>query len=223
MLFDVGNTLLFLDPDRIEGVFAAHGVPFDRPRFLAVEEVARARVAAAVTDGQDGTEGDLWGPYFQEVLIGTGVPEDALPAVGDGLRDAHRQAHLWSWAPGWVADALGALKSHGLRVAAISNADGRIEQALEHGGLRGHLEFVIDSGTVGVAKPDQRIFRMACERLDLPADACAYVGDVPPVDVTGARGAGLMPVLVDPIDQFAQVSVARVRTVAGLPDLFSNL
>jgi len=211
---------VFLDPARVGTLFEDAGVAFDEPRFFEAELRARGRVAAGAREGHDGTEADLWSPYFREVLEGSGAPQDRLEALGLRLRAAHAEAHLWSWAPPEVGAALARLQEHGYRLAAISNADGRMERALITAGLRDQLEFVIDSGHVGVAKPDPRIFAMGAERLDLDSSQCAYVGDMLPIDVLGAQRAGMHPVLVDPLDQFAQVSVDRVRSVGELPDLF---
>ena len=106
----------------------------------------------------------------------------------------------------------------GYRVGIVSNADGRVEALFEAVGLAAHVEFVIDSHTVGVAKPDPRIFRMGAERLGLPPEEILYVGDVYAMDVVGARAAGLRPLLLDPFDQFgAWDDVERIRTVRDLP------
>jgi putative hydrolase of the HAD superfamily len=40
------------------------------------------------------------------------------------------------------------------------------------------FETVVDSGFVGMRKPDPAIFALALERLDLPADACVFVDDL---------------------------------------------
>ena len=39
------------------------------------------------------------------------------------------------------------------------------------------FETVVDSGFVGMRKPDPRIYALVLERLALPADACAFVDD----------------------------------------------
>lgn len=179
-------------------------------------------MAGRVKAGQVGTERDLWRPYFEEVLVGTGAPPDRLERLGEGLRQAHLDAHLWSWAPPEVARTLETLRNRGFRLAAISNADGRMGDAVTHAGLDEHLEFLIDSGAVGVEKPDPAIFEMGCSRLGLPPSECAYVGDIVPVDVEGAAGAGLTPVLVDPADQFTEVEVLRIRSLSGLLDVFPS-
>jgi putative hydrolase of the HAD superfamily len=46
-------------------------------------------------------------------------------------------------------------------------------------------------------KPDPRIFELACERVGVPAERSAHVGDHMYADVIGARAAGMRPVLID--------------------------
>ena len=57
---------------------------------------------------------------------------------------------------------------------------------------------LIDSGAVGVEKPDPRIFHLALDALDADPARTAYVGDMPRFDVVGANRAGLRPLLMDP-------------------------
>ncbi len=58
---------------------------------------------------------------------------------------------------------------------------------------------ILDSAVVGVAKPDPRIFHLALEALDVPADGTVlHVGDSLRYDVAGALAAGLQPVHMDP-------------------------
>jgi putative hydrolase of the HAD superfamily len=55
------------------------------------------------------------------------------------------------------------------------------------------FETVVDSGFVGVRKPDPRIYTLVLDRLDLPAEACAFVDDVD-VNVDAARELGFRAV-----------------------------
>ena len=86
----------------------------------------------------------------------------------------------------------------GLVVGVISNSNGSVRRALEEAGLAAHLEFVIDSSVVGVAKPDPRIFELGLRAAGTTPEQTIYVGDSYFVDVVGARGAGLRAVLFDP-------------------------
>ncbi len=41
------------------------------------------------------------------------------------------------------------------------------------------FEVVVDSGFVGMRKPDPEIYALVLERLALPAEACVFVDDLP--------------------------------------------
>ncbi len=144
------------------------------------------------------------------------MPEERLPAVGERVKEVHDRSHLWTHVPEGISEALQRLGEAGYRLAVISNADGRVEGLLERAGLRGHFEFVLDSHVVGVEKPDPEIFRLGVERLGLEPRECLYVGDLYPVDVVGARRAGLRALLLDPFDRM-DVPVDRIPAVTGLP------
>jgi putative hydrolase of the HAD superfamily len=55
------------------------------------------------------------------------------------------------------------------------------------------FETVVDSGFVGVRKPEARIYEMTLERLGLPAESCLFVDDLPH-NCEGAREAGMAAV-----------------------------
>lgn len=86
-------------------------------------------------------------------------------------------------------DVLPALERLAARFPLLALSNGNADVALT--GV-GHC-FVgrVGAREAGVAKPDPRIFAMACETLALPADAVLHVGDSWHHDVLGARAAGL--------------------------------
>ncbi len=216
-MFDAGNTLVFLDPEAVGDAFRAASVPFDEDRFRRAELVARLELVARVSDGDDGTEAENWRTYFRRLLELSEVPLHRAPAVSAEMRAAHARRHLWTYAPSGVLRALRALRDAELRLAVVSNADGRMEDALEDAGVRDLLEFVIDSASVGVTKPNPAIFHMAAGRLDVETGRCLYVGDLFPVDVVGARRAGMRTLLVDPGGLGTALPVHRISGVEHLP------
>lgn len=216
ILFDAGHTLVFIDPDRTRGVFARAGVEVSEVRFREAERTAREELTRGVRDGQMGTEPELWRRYFERLFAESGIPDDRLDQVGNGIREEHRREHLWTGVDPETGPALDALLAAGFRLGVISNADGRMEGAIERAGLRDRFEFVIDSEIQGISKPDPGIFHAATVRLGLPPSECLYVGDLYPVDVIGARGAGLEAVLLDPLGVL-DFPVDRIPTVADLP------
>lgn len=216
ILLDAGNTLLFVDPVRVLPVFRDEGVEADRATFREAEYRARRRLAGVVSDGHRGTEDHVWEHYFLTLFEECGVPADRMAVVGRRLQEMHRRSHLWTHVEEGTAAALESLAGAGYRLAVVSNADGRVEGLLERAGLRSHFEFVVDSHVVGVEKPDPGIFRHALRRLELEPADCLYVGDLYPVDVVGARGAGLEAVLLDPFGRI-EAPVDRIPSVAHLP------
>lgn len=100
----------------------------------------------------------------------------------------------------FVADAEAALQRsrdllqrlHGkVRLGVISNFYGNVRLLLDDAGITPLLDTIIDSGNVGVSKPDPQIFRLALAELDTDAAEALYVGDTFEKDVLAAHRAGL--------------------------------
>jgi putative hydrolase of the HAD superfamily len=158
--------------------------------------------------------------HFQAMLADVGIGGEEYSRVGPAIRDEHRRAHLWATTRTGTAEALADLRRAGFLVAVISNADGTVERLLEQAGLRAHLEFVVDSGVVGVEKPDRRIFELALARGGVRAEESWYVGDIYPVDVVGARAVGMEPILLDPLGRYGD---RDCRTAPDVPSLSREL
>jgi putative hydrolase of the HAD superfamily len=62
------------------------------------------------------------------------------------------------------------------------------------------FETVVDSGFVGMRKPDPEIFALTLERLGVPAEACVFIDDLEP-NVRAAREVGLHAVWFRDTDQ----------------------
>jgi len=215
VLFDAGNTLVYIDPRRLRDVFLAAGADVGVREIRRAELEARRVLHAALREGQVGTEPEVWQEYFTDLFRRVGVPAERLSEVGRLLGRAHGEAHLWTWVEAGTATALDRLREAGYRLAVVSNADGRVESLLEDVGLGDRFEFVVDSEVVGFEKPDRRIFDHAVDRMGVGASACLYVGDLFTVDYVGATGAGMGCVLLDPLGLYG----ARAPTVSALTQL----
>lgn len=215
VLFDAGNTLIYVHPGRVAEILRTAGADVDAQGVRRAERAARRRLNEVIDDGHLGTEPEVWRAYFSTLFRESGVPETGMEEAGRLLRETHALNHLWTWVEPGTVDALESLASAGYRLAVISNADGRVESVLRDVGLRPHFEFVVDSEVVGVAKPDPAIFREGCRRLGLEPETCLYVGDLYPVDYVGATGAGLRGVLLDPL-ALHEGRAPTVPTLGGL-------
>ncbi len=219
VLFDAGNTLVYVHPGRVAEILRAAGARIDAEGVRGAERLARRRLHDVIDDGSLGTEPEVWRDYFSTLFREAGVPEAALDEAGRLLHEAHAREHLWTWVEDGTGEALDAVAAAGYRLAVISNADGRVEGVLRDVGLRSRFEFVMDSDVVGMEKPDPAIFLEACRRLGIAPGACLYVGDLYPVDYLGATRAGLHGVLLDPL----RLHEGRAPTIASLGELAAYL
>src|SRR4030095_2085016 len=73
-----------------------------------------------------------------------------------------------------------------------------VQRALVAAGLARHLDFIIDSTVVGIAKPDPRVFTLGLAAAGVESGEAVYIGDSYFVDVRGARAVGMGAVLFDP-------------------------
>jgi putative hydrolase of the HAD superfamily len=192
VLFDAGNTLVFLDYARLaEGVGSALGLA------LSGEGLSRHGPAAArAMELAAGTDQERAAAYLEALFLLGGVPQERLGEVRECLHRMHRERHLWSSVAEQTAQALRRLRAAGLRLGVVSNSDGRVEQALEAAGLRDYFDVVLDSALLGVEKPDPRIFLAALDALGVAPEEALYVGDLYEVDIVGARAAGMDAILL---------------------------
>lgn len=181
--------------------------------FVEAEYAGRAAVEAAMEKNGGSTDGLRWTIHFSAMLGALGLSEDEFTLAAPDIIAEHKRNNLWSNPLPGTAEGLAVLNRRGLIVGCVSNADGTVDRLLERTGLLGELRFVVDSGKVGIEKPDPRIFEIALELAGLPAAEVVYVGDLYPVDVVGARRAGLIPVLLDPLDRYRGRDCRTTRDV----------
>ncbi|MFP3090555.1 HAD-IA family hydrolase [Treponema sp. TIM-1] len=87
------------------------------------------------------------------------------------------------------------LREGGYKIALVSNADVMDIRYWPGSALSRAFDQIIFSCEEGLLKPDPRIFALAAEKLRLESRACLYVGDGGHRELTGARAAGMIPVL----------------------------
>jgi putative hydrolase of the HAD superfamily len=218
---DVGGVFLLPDPERIRGAFARAG------SAAPVDGLDRAHYTAAAgfTTGTDalGNWVECWQRYLADYVDACGVPADEREEVHRHLDSEFADAALWSSVVPDVRDGLEQLAATGVALGIVSNADGVMAERLRGlellqvgPGIGVEVGCVIDSGAVGVMKPDPRIFELALDALGVAAEATWYVGDIPGIDVVGARRAGLRPFLIDPLGLHHDADYDRVDSLGEL-------
>ena len=214
VLFDAGNTLLFLDYSRMAAAIgSALGLPLTGPALAAAAPAAaRSMELARVTDRERAVA------YLETLFLEAGIPEARLPEVHELLTRMHAEQHLWSGIAADAHDALTRLRGAGFKLGIVSNSDGRVEEALVVAGLRSYFDVVVDSSLAGVEKPDPAIFRAALEALGVKPAEALYVGDLYEVDVLGANAAGIPAILLVPSAAPRPLGCAAVGSLRALAD-----
>jgi putative hydrolase of the HAD superfamily len=121
----------------------------------------------------------------------------------------------WAARPGEVdPEALALvdeLRGAGVVTAILSNGSDELPQELAHLGIDGHVDLVLNSADLGVAKPDAAAYEAACGRLGLGPAEVLFVDDTP-ANVEGARRAGIRAIRYTGVDELR----AELRA-AGVP------
>jgi putative hydrolase of the HAD superfamily len=221
VLLDVGGVFLLPEHDRIAAALRRAELEVD----LETLDAAHYRGARRFVVDLD-VEGDwagCWRGYLDDYLVECGVPEDFREEAHRHIDSEFADAALWLRVIPGCQEGLQALADTGVRLGIISNADGLIGERLRTleilqvgPGVGIEVECVIDSGAVGVMKPDPRIFAMACDAMAIDASDAWYVGDMPAIDVAGARRAGMHPVLMDPLGLHHDLGYDRCDSLTDL-------
>jgi len=201
---DAGNTLLHADPAPAE-LYAR--VLSDLGRQVTAEEVRPAFVEVwnelqgETPEGEDrygacpGGEREWWGRFVRRVLRRLDHPAPWREAL-DRLYEAFSRPELWRVYPE-VPRVLGELRNRGLALAVTSNWDSRLPAILRGLGLSSHFDVLTISTLVGHEKPGREIFLRTAQALRREPGEILHVGDSPRDDYRGARGAGMVPLLLD--------------------------
>lgn len=192
---DLFGTLVDLDvhrdePPLVAGLLEARGHEADPEAVLTswLEESLRRRAAT---------------PFrrVRETLIDGARQAASTHGLDiDPQRWADELESLWASAPLHpdVPEALSRIEGEALPWAIVTNVDEHVlDRLLENTGLDGRVPVVITSERARAYKPHPRPFRMALDRLEVPAAKAIHVGDRASEDRAGARATGMSSALVD--------------------------
>jgi putative hydrolase of the HAD superfamily len=232
--FDYGHVLGGIDLDELAARL------HDRDGSRTVDpSVLRAAMPAAyrahdetIANGR-GHEG-AWRALMR-TLVAAGWPssgrDDAPPAKAiddavDALWRAQPIRNLWRHVPAEARALLADLDAHGVPMVLTSNSEGRVRELVEEVGIARHFRAILDSGLLGFAKPDPRIFELAAQRAGVEPRALVHVGDSEQADVQGARRAGVRAIRFDGFvlgaSRTPTVADARVSTYPELRAVLSE-
>ena len=190
--WDFGETLTTLDASCLARKLASRGAHVDEARVLEALPAAwetYQRSHAGV--GAAGQGSHPWKPLMAALLALSGAtPASEHDALVDFLFEDQRRENLWRKPIAGMIELVRELAAEGVPMCVLSNSEGRLVELVAELGWSRDLPLVIDSGKVGVEKPDPAIFELAAQSLGVRPDETIHVGDSLRADVGGALGVG---------------------------------
>jgi putative hydrolase of the HAD superfamily len=207
VLFDFSGTLLRIEPavSWLRTVLSRAGI--ELPEAELARRAAALEEAGALPGGSTPRAvppglRPLWRERDRDAVrhraLYTGLARQVplpRPELYDALYDRHREPAAWQPYPD-AAHVLRELAGRGVAVAVVSNIGWDLRPVFRFHGLDGWVRCYALSYEHGVQKPDPRLFRVACEALELRPREVLMVGDDPTAD-GGAAALGCAVHLVE--------------------------
>ncbi|MFY9562305.1 MAG: HAD family hydrolase [Terriglobales bacterium] len=217
IFFDVGNTLLFPNRERIHAPLTERGFSPDPEHLRDLERRTKNQFDSKMTQDST-TDHSFWWMFYTQLLDEIGLKDNALR---DQLVMSIRNSANWDQIRPGTREQLQQMGAR-YRIGVISNADGKIEDVLRRCNIADCFRTITDSGLVGYEKPHPEIFRRALKSLNAAPEQSLYVGDVYSVDYLGATGAGMQAVLMDVPGAYRGRGLRRIESLEELPSVLSE-
>ena len=195
--FDFGQTLASFDTALASARLAERGLQVDPERLEHALPFAWQTYNDAI---RQGLGGHPW-KILMRSLLECAAPSIDATNIGqavDFLWDQQPIKNLWRRPIAGMIELVDELIAAHIRVAVVSNSEGRLAELIDEMGWSNRFAIVADSGKIGMQKPDRAIFDWTAERLGVPLERIVHVGDSFAADVEGALGAGMQAIWFDP-------------------------
>ncbi|MGW8248813.1 MAG: haloacid dehalogenase type II [Acidiferrobacterales bacterium] len=171
-----------------------------------------------------GRHADFWqvtGEALDFALERHGI--DIQTATNSGLREALMQAYLKLSPYPEVMMALAELRQRGFRMAILSNGSpAMLEAAVKNAQLQEAFEAVLSVESVGIYKPDPRVYQMAVDQLGLPSEQILFLSSNG-WDISGAKSFGFHTFWVNragaPVERLGNEPDAILDNLTVLPQM----
>ncbi len=161
----------------------------------------------------------IYARYQQTILTEAGVnvsdDPDILGRIMKRTRELYKGIRFVLFDD--VLSTLKMLKEQNLTLGLLTNLDTDMKPICRELGLGPYIEFIVTSGEVGADKPKPAIFLKALEKAGVKASQAIHVGDQYKLDVVGAMGVGINPILIDRYNSYPEVTdCPRIQSLTEL-------
>ena len=164
-------------------------------------------------------QAEVWTRYQQIVLDSAGIKADQelLAKVMKKAGELFKET-TWTLFDD-VLPTLKILKQQNFIIGLLTNIAKDMSSTCRKLGLEPYLDVIVTSEEAGADKPNPIIFQAALQRAGVDASEAVHVGDQYKMDVVGARGVGITPILIDRYNLYPEVrDCPRIRSLTELAD-----
>ena len=221
--FDLGYTLLYLEREKL---FAKVIGKFDIQRTLDDIEKAFHLSDKCLMREHPGllarSSEEFMPLYFGLLCDRLDIHGNLVSLLGAWMDEWKKGGLRWLAYPNAHA-VLDRLSAKGFRLGVISNWDSSARSVLASCGLQDRFEVVVISSEVGIAKPDERIFRLAMQSAKVDPSRCLYIGDNYYDDAVGAASVGMKYLIVNKLDNLGIEELEGKPLARDISGVFSYL
>ncbi len=195
----------------LHALLVADKILFDKQAELPLSKRSPAEQAQIYADYQM--------TIFSRIGVDISNTPDMLPKFMKRLNELYKEMKFILYED--VIPTLEIIKSKNLIVGILTNIVSGMEPICHELGLEPYLDFIVTSGEAGDDKPRPAIFLSALGKAGIEAGNALHVGDQYKIDIIGAMGVGINPLLLDRFNQYPEIKdCPRIRR---LPEVIEYL
>lgn len=213
VFFDFGDTLVYLHPKK-EQVFSSiirkngfkKNLSEIRCAFLLHDDIKQS----AIKLNNKVAKRKFLLDYNKKILTNLGLGNN-LDSLAIEINNEFKKAH---WKLFFDTKAvLEKLRKRGFRLAILANWEKTLHDICKKLDIDHYFKLILASADIGIEKPNPEFFKFALSRLKMDPEETMHIGDDYKLDVIGARGAKIKPVLIDRHGFYTGKDVVAIKTL----------
>lgn len=218
--FDLGYTLIYITREKpYQSALQELGIERSLDQIERAQHLADKYFMREFR-GVLGKKPETYYPWYVAVVNHFLGATTDLFALCEKLTDQRDKNKHWTAYP-WTRQVLEHLLAEGYRLFLLSNWDRSARQVLRDLNLDRYFEEMIISSEAGIEKPEEGIFRLALDRLQLSPSEVLYVGDNYYDDCTGSGKLGIDSLLINRFGKLGIEELEHKNVVKDIREVIS--
>ena len=167
-----------------------------------------------------------WAKLNSIVLVAMGIKGNLSPSlIEKEFRHYFLEERVFQLNPG-CKNTLEQLNSIGIKLGILSNGSKRLKRDLEKFGILQFFDIFILAADLSLNKSKIEVYETALKAMNTECpEKIVHVGDDPFMDVKMAQRVGMVPILLDPTNEFTpqEYDLGDVIIIKELPEILQYL